>query len=419
MTLAVKVLLLLLTLKFTASTILELLNLKNVQKNSGKVPDAFASFTDEASYQKSVNYTTDKIRFGILEDACNTVFIGLLLALSILPMLFDFGMDTFGTSIAGQSLTLIFMAAILSIPALPFDLYSQFVIEQQYGFNKSTLKLWVVDRIKGFIVGLVIGAPILMLLLWFSEAFKQTWWIWGFIAVAVFQLAMIVIYPRLIMPLFNKLEDLPEGELKTALFDLADRGGFAARTIQVMDGSKRSTHSNAFFTGFGKFRRIVLFDTLIEQLTRPELEAVLAHEMGHYKKGHIIKSIFVSFALMFATFAVMGWLSQSVWFYEDFGFAEAGGFAPIILMYSMFAGAFTFWLEPLANALSRKHEYEADAFAGKLCGALNLRSALRKLHTKNLGNLTPHPLYSAFHYSHPTLLEREEALLKNSQSDEK
>lgn len=420
MTFAIEVLLFLLVAKFLASTALELLNMSNVRRNAGEVPQAFAAFMDGQSYKKSVAYTLDKTKFGILEDFCNTIFLALLLVLWILPIMFDFGMDTFGVSVFGQALTLIFMAVILSVPEIPFELYSQFVIEQQYGFNKGTFKLWVVDKIKGFFVGLLLGAPILMLILWFSESFKDTWWLWGFGAVAVFQLAMIVIYPRFIMPLFNKLEDLPDGDLKTALFNLANRGGFAARTIQVMDGSKRSSHSNAFFTGFGKFRRIVLFDTLIEQLTQSELEAVLAHEIGHYKKGHVVKMILMSFALMFATFAFMGYLSTSVWFYEGFGFAESSGFAPIILMYSMFAGVFTFWLTPVINAFSRRHEYEADAFAGSLCGSAEpLAAALRKLYKKNLGNLTPHPLYSAFHYSHPTLLERECALENLKKQQEK
>ena len=273
------------------------------------------------------------------------------------------------------------MSVVLSIPDIPFELYSQFVIEQEYGFNKSTLRLWIADKIKSLLVGLVLGAPILTLILWFSEAFKSTWWLWGFFAVAAFQVVMIVVYPRFVMPLFNKLEDLPDGELKTALL-------------------------------FGRFRRIVLFDTLVEQLTVPEIEAVLAHEIGHYKRGHILKMMAMNFAMTFATFFVMGWLSESEWFYLGFGFCEATGFGPVLLMFSMFAGLFTFWLTPLLNAFSRANEYEADAFAAKLCGAENLKSALRKLHKKNLGNLTPHPAYSAFYYSHPTLFERESALDK-------
>lgn len=413
MTIPVIVVLVMLAAKFIAATCLDILNMRSVRAHSGDIPESFKDFMDFDTYRKGISYTLDKTKFGIFESFCGLIFLSLVLALWILPKMFDLGMDAFGVSVFGQAVTLIAMAVVLSLPDLPFELYSQFVIEQEYGFNNSTIKLWIADKFKSLFVGLVLGAPILTLLLWFSESFKQTWWIWGFIAVAIFQILMIIVYPRFIIPLFNKLEDLPDGELKERLFDLADRGGFKARTIQVIDGSKRSSHSNAYFTGFGKFRRIVLFDTLIEQLDTPELEAVLAHEIGHYKKGHIVKIMAMSFAMTFLTFAIMGYLSNSEWFYLGFGFCEASGFGPVLLMYSLFAGAFTFWLTPIFNIFSRKNEYEADKFAASICGGSeSLVSALRKLHKKNLGNLTPHPLYSAFYYSHPTLLERQEALLK-------
>ena len=413
MTIPVIVVLVMLAAKFIAATCLDILNMRSVRAHSGDIPESFKDFMDFDTYRKGISYTLDKTKFGIFESFCGLIFLSLVLALWILPKMFDLGMDAFGVSVFGQAVTLIAMAVVLSLPDLPFELYSQFVIEQEYGFNNSTIKLWIADKFKSLLVGLVLGAPILTLLLWFSESFKQTWWIWGFIAVAIFQILMIIVYPRFIIPLFNKLEDLPDGELKERLFDLADRGGFKARTIQVTDGSKRSSHSNAYFTGFGKFRRIVLFDTLIEQLDTPELEAVLAHEIGHYKKGHIVKIMAMSFAMTFLTFAIMGYLSNSEWFYLGFGFCEASGFGPVLLMYSLFAGAFTFWLTPIFNIFSRKNEYEADKFAASICGGSeSLVSALRKLHKKNLGNLTPHPLYSAFYYSHPTLLERQEALLK-------
>ena len=413
MTIPVIVVLVMLAAKFIAATCLDILNMRSVRAHSGDIPESFKDFMDFDTYRKGISYTLDKTKFGIFESFCGLIFLSLVLALWILPKMFDLGMDAFGVSVFGQAVTLIAMAVVLSLPDLPFELYSQFVIEQEYGFNNSTIKLWIADKFKSLLVGLVLGAPILTLLLWFSESFKQTWWIWGFIAVAIFQILMIIVYPRFIIPLFNKLEDLPDGELKERLFDLADRGGFKARTIQVIDGSKRSSHSNAYFTGFGKFRRIVLFDTLIEQLDTPELEAVLAHEIGHYKKGHIVKIMAMSFAMTFLTFAIMGYLSNSEWFYLGFGFREASGFGPVLLMYSLFAGAFTFWLTPIFNIFSRKNEYEADKFAASICGGSeSLVSALRKLHKKNLGNLTPHPLYSAFYYSHPTLLERQEALSK-------
>jgi STE24 endopeptidase len=225
---------------------------------------------------------------------------------------------------------------------------------------------------------------------------------------------MLVLYPKLILPLFNKLTPLPEGELKTRLLTLGDRTGFRAKTIEVMDGSKRSGHSNAFFTGFGRFRRIVLFDTLIAQLTPEELEAVVAHEIGHYRRGHIPKMLLVSAVTMLGGFAVIAWLARSSWFNLAFGFPP-GELAPAFLLFGLLSGLVTFWFSPLTNLLSRKHEYEADAFAREAVGgAAPMVGALRKLAQKNLSNLTPHPWFSGFYYSHPTLVERERALVQNA-----
>jgi STE24 endopeptidase len=237
-----------------------------------------------------------------------------------------------------------------------------------------------------------------------------TWWLWGFALVFGFQLLMLVLYPKLILPLFNKLTPLPEGELRTRLMALGDRTGFRARTIEVIDGSKRSSHSNAYFTGFGRFRRIVLFDTLIAQMSSEELEAVLAHEIGHYRRGHIPKMIALSAVMMFGGFAVVAWLARSPWFNPAFGFQPAQ-LAPSFLLFGLLSGAVTFWFTPLANLLSRRYEYEADAFArDAMGGPVAMIGALRKLAQKNLTNLTPHPWFSGFYYSHPTIVEREAAL---------
>jgi STE24 endopeptidase len=225
-----------------------------------------------------------------------------------------------------------------------------------------------------------------------------------------FQLLMLVLEPRLIRPLFNKLTPLPEGELRARLMALAERTGFKASTIQVMDGSKRSAHSNAFFTGFGRFRRIVLYDTLINQLSPTELEAVLAHEVGHYKCGHIPKMLAVSALIQLAMFALIAWLMQAAWFNPAVGL-PAGALAPTLLVFSLLSGPVMFWLTPLGNLVSRKHEYEADAFARRaMQSPAPLIGALHKLAEKNLSNLTPHRWFSGFYYSHPTLLEREQSL---------
>jgi STE24 endopeptidase len=316
-----------------------------------------------------------------------------------------------GASLWAQAGYLVVVTLVLSVPDMPFDWYSTFKLEGKYGFNKSTLRLWISDKVKGTLVGFVIGYPLICLLLKLVDWLGSNWWIWGFVVIFVFQLAMMVLYPKLIMPLFNKLEPLESGDLKNQLMDLSDSSGFAAKTIEVMDGSKRSGHSNAFFTGFGKFRRIVLFDTLMEQLEINELKAVLAHEIGHYKRGHVPKMVAMSAVGMLVAFWAIAFLATSTWFYAGFGFEGVTSIAPAFLLFSIMSGLITSWLTPVFSILSRKHEYEADAFARDAMGEYqSLIGALRKLNEKNLSNLTPHPIYSAFYYSHPTLLERESAM---------
>jgi len=399
--------------KLVAALWLDALNKKSVLKHKDAVPAAFADFVNPQDYRETVAYTLEKNSFDMFDGVYNFAVTSLILLSGALPFLFGFFAGVFGLAAWAQALTLIGVSLVISLPELPLEWYSQFKIEERHGFNKSSFGLWVSDKLKGFGVSVLLGVPLLTLLFLFFDAFENTWWLWGFGAVALFQVMMIVIYPRFILPLFNKLEPLADGELKTRLFGVAERGGFAAASIQVMDGSRRSSHSNAYFTGLGRFRRIVLYDTLIAQLAVDELEAVLAHEIGHYKKGHIVRMVGLSFAMTFAAFAVMGWLSKSAWFFEGFGFAPDAGMGPLLLLFSMLSGLFTFWLTPLFNIFSRRNEYEADAFAKTLCGSdTPLVSALRKLHKKNRGNLTPHPVYSAFYYSHPTVLEREEALKK-------
>ncbi len=404
----------LLVLKTVVSLALDWLNLKHTQKTAGAVPETFSSFMDAETYAKSTEYTIARTRFGMLSEVFDAVILAAVLALGFIPFLYTTFGSFLGTSIWGQGMVLIAVMLVLGLPSLPFDWWSTFRLETKFGFNKSTLKLWITDKIKGSIIGLLIGLPLLALLLFIVESLGQHWWVWGFAVLFLFQLIMVVVYPMYIMPLFNKLEPLEEGELKTRLFNLADRTGFKAQTILVMDGSKRSGHSNAFFAGFGRFRRIVLYDTLIEQMNSDEIEAVLAHEIGHYKLGHIPKMIALSAVSTFLMFAVLGWLTNATWFVEAFHFKPdtVVSLIPVFLLVSLLSGLVTFWFAPLSSRLSRKHEYEADAFArDAMNGPEFLIAALRKLHKENLSNLTPHPLYSAFHYSHPTLLEREKSLM--------
>jgi STE24 endopeptidase len=295
--------------------------------------------------------------------------------------------------------------------------YHQFRLEERFGFNTTTQRLWWLDRVKGLLLALVLGLPLLALVLKLVDWTGPHWWLWAWGSLLVFQLVMAVLAPVLILPLFNKFTPLPEGSLRRRLLELAERTRFRARSIQVMDGSKRSRHSNAFFTGFGKFRKIVLFDTLIAQLAEPELAAVLAHEIGHYKKKHIPKMLLVSAMASLAGFYLLSVLASRPWFYSSFGF-PAGNLAPALLLFGLLSSAVTFWASPVAHAWSRRYEYQADAFAAAVMNeAEPLVGALRKLNEKNLSNLTPHPLYSGFYYSHPTLLERETALTSMARND--
>lgn len=389
------------------------LNRAEVRRHARTPPPAAAAIMDDATYAKSVAYTLEKSRFGAVSGLFDTLVLFLVVFGGILPTLFaETSAWAAPDAMWDDALFLMLAGVLLSIPGLPFEWWSQFRVEQRFGFNRSTAGLWVADKFKGLLLAIAIGFPLLWLLLLLVEWTGALWWIWGAGVLLGFQLLMMVLYPKLILPLFNKLTPLPEGPLRTRLMALSEKAGFRARTIDVIDGSKRSGHSNAYFTGFGRFRRIVLYDTLIAQLTPEELEAVLAHEIGHYRLGHIPRMIGLSALLTAAGFFSIAWLTDNPEFNEAFGFP---GFeqAPSFLLFGLLSGTVTFWLSPLTNLLSRRHEYQADAFArDAVGGAAPMIGALRKLAQKNLSNLTPHPWYSAFHYSHPTIAERERALGK-------
>ena len=403
---------LLLALRLVADLILAAQNRGEVRRHAAAPPPAARAIMDEATYAKAVAYTLAKSRFAMVTEIFDTLVLALVLFGGILPVLFDHAV-AWGEPDAIWSRVLFILAAglLLSLPSLPFEWWEQFRLEQKFGFNQSTAGLWISDKVKGVALLIVIGFPLLWALLALVRWAGGAWWIWGFALVFGFQLLMLILYPKLILPLFNKLTPLPAGELRDRLMALGERTGFRATTIEVIDGSKRSGHSNAYFTGFGRFRRIVLFDTLIAQLTAEELEAVLAHEIGHYRRGHIPKMIALSAAMLLGGFAVIAWLARSPWFNRGFGFPP-GEIAPSLLLFGLLSGLLTFWFSPLMNLLSRRHEFEADAFAREAVrGPAPMVGALRKLAQKNLSNLTPHPWFSAFFYSHPTLVEREAALL--------
>jgi STE24 endopeptidase len=399
-----------------ARTVTELwlsrLNQCHVRTHRDEVPPAFRGVMDESTYRRSIDYTLARSHFGNIVNVFDALVLVAVLFSGLLPWAFGKFSASFGTSILAMAGFLFVTGIALSIPGLPFAWYAQFKIEERFGFNTTTSKTWIADRLKGLLIAVLLGYPLLVLVLKLIEWTGASWWLWAAAVVVAFQLLVLLVAPAIIMPLFNKFTPLAKGAFRERLFALARRTGFPTRSIEVMDGSKRSRHSNAFFTGFGRFRKIVLFDTLIAQLTEPEVESVLAHEIGHYKKRHIIKMLSVSMAGVFVAFAAIAWLARQQWFYRAFGFEhQTANVVPSILLFGLLAETLGFWFSPLLHIWSRRFEYEADAFAGVAMGEKqSLIQALRKLSEKNLSNLTPHPLYSSFYYSHPTLLEREHAL---------
>lgn len=398
---------------------LETLNSRHARDSAGPVPETFREFIGQETYDRSIAYTLAKSKLSRIETLWDSAVLALLLFSGALPAAW-YGLEGLvGSGVWSHAAMLFLILFGISLLGAPLEYSEQFHLEERFGFNKSTRLLWLSDKVKGLLIGAILGIPLLALLLWTARVAGEFWWLWGFAIFALFQLLMIVVYPQFIMPLFNKFEALAEGSLRERLMGLAERTGFRAKTILVMDGSKRSGHSNAFFSGFGRFRRIVLFDTLVEQLKEAQLEAVLAHEIGHYKLGHIPKMLAVSMVGTFLAFWMLGFLSTWAPFYNAFGFTVGDGLGPAFLLFSLLSGLVSFWLSPLFNRLSRKHEYEADRFAREAVGSPRpLMESLRGLHEKNLSNLTPHPLFSGFYYSHPTLIEREAALLEGAASGE-
>ena len=405
---------LLIAAKWAAQMALEWLNQQHVQANADAVPSAFTNAITPETYAKSVAYTLAKGRFEMVQLTWNALVLAATLFSGVLPWFYRVFQHGAGSSVWAGAAYLVATGVFLSLTDLPFEWHAQFHLEERFGFNTTTPALWWQDRAKGLLLALALGYPLVVLILKLAGWMGAAWWFWAWVCLAVFQLVMMVLAPIVIMPLFNKFTPLPAGSLRDCLLALGDRAGFRARDIQVMDGSKRSRHSNAFFTGLGRFRKIVLFDTLVQQLEQDELESVLAHEIGHYKKGHIPKTLALALGGSLPIFYLVAVLAKESWFLRGFGFDYVpGDIVPALLLISLLAGLVTFWLSPLFHLLSRRHEYEADAYAAALTQRREpLLTALRKLNEKNLSNLTPHPIYSGFYYSHPTLLEREAALTR-------
>ncbi len=389
---------------------LAILNVRYVKMQRDRLPEIVREFISPENYNRSIDYTLARSRFGHVEAVVGAVLTLLYLFSGLLPWLqqqssvFPFGEMTQGVILI---LSFTLFNAVLH---LPMEWYETFYLEARFGFNQTTLKTFWSDKAKTFLLMLTIGIPFLYALLALIMRSGPLWWFWAALFVIGFQLLMMLLYPLWIAPWFNRFTPLGEGDLKRSLEELAQRCAFATRGIFVMDGSKRSTHSNAYFTGMGRSRRIVLFDMLIQQLNIPELVAVLAHEIGHYKKKHVLKSLLITSTFTFLGFYILSWLMNWVPMYQAFGIS--GPSVPVgILIFGLTAETFVFWLKPIFNVLSRRFEYEADSYAVVQMKEIDfLKTALLKLFEKNLATLTPHPAYSTYHYSHPTLIERITAL---------
>jgi STE24 endopeptidase len=390
-------------------TVLASRQIRHVARHRAAVPAAFAQTITPEAHRKAADYTITKARFGLLETALEAA---LLLGWTLLGGL-DWLNQTLLAALGGgmvQQLTLLAAFAMIGgLVGLPLAWWSTFRIEERFGFNKMTLSLWLGDLVKGALVGALVGLPIAALVLWLMGAAGASWWVWAWGVWMIFNLLALVLYPTLIAPLFNKFEPLQDEALKARVNALMQRCGFAAKGLFVMDGSKRSAHANAYFTGFGAAKRVVFFDTLLQQLSPAEIDAVLAHELGHYKRRHILKRIVFMFALSLLGFALLGWVSGQIWFYTGLGVVpslDAPNNALALLLFMMVVPLFTYFLSPLMARLSRSHEFEADAYAMAQTNGQDLASALLKLYKDNASTLTPDPLFARFYYSHPPASER-------------
>ncbi|WP_300659806.1 M48 family metallopeptidase [Hydrogenophaga sp.] len=399
----------LLVLGLVIRTVLASRQIRHVARHRGTVPAAFSDTISVAAHQKAADYTITKTRFGMLEIAIDAALLLGWTLLGGLDWLNQVLLAALGGGMVQQLALLGSFAVIGGLITLPLGWYATFRIEERFGFNKMTTSLWLADLLKGTLVGALVGLPIAALVLWLMGAAGPAWWLWAWGAWMVFNLLALVLYPTVIAPLFNKFEPLSDETLKTRVNALMQRCGFAAKGLFVMDGSKRSAHANAYFTGFGAAKRVVFFDTLLKQLSPDEIDAVLAHELGHYKRRHIIKRIVLMFSLSLAGFALLGWVSSQAWFFTGLGVMpalDAPNNALALILFLMVVPLFTFFLSPLMAQLSRKHEFEADAYAVAHTKGADLASALLKLYKDNASTLTPDPVFARFYYSHPPASER-------------
>ena len=389
--------------------------IRHVARHRGELPADFANTVSLSAHQKAADYTIAKTRLGLLELALGA---GVLLGWTLLggiSTLNSFLLSALGGGGMVQQLAVLASFAVISaLLDLPLGLYQTFSVEQAYGFNKTTPKLWLLDFVKSSLLGALIGLPIATLILWLMGAAGAQWWLWAWGTWVGFNLLLLWALPTFIAPLFNKFTALEDGTIKTQVTALMARCGFAAKGLFVMDGSKRSAHGNAYFTGFGSAKRVVFYDTLLAKLSPDEIAAVLAHELGHFKHRHLSRRMLLLFATSLLAFAMLGWLANQSWFYAGLGVAPnlgAPNDALALLLFMISAPLLSFFIAPVFSAMSRRDEFEADAYAVAHTSGQDLATALLKLYEDNAATLTPDPVYVRFYYSHPPASERLARLL--------
>lgn len=376
-------------------------HIRHVQAHRNAVPSAFSSTIELSAHQKAADYSTAKSKLIILEAIASAVLLAAMTVGGGLQWIDDAWRQTIPQYHMVRGALVICSAMLfMSLVDLPLDFYKTFVIDERFGFNKMTKAMFFTDLIKQSLVGLMLGAPMLFAALWLMQEAGSYWWFYLWVVWSIFNLLMLAIYPTFIAPMFNKFTPLQDMSLKQRIESLLTKCGFKSQGLFVMDGSARSSHGNAYFTGFGVSKRVVFFDTLLERLNADEIEAVLAHELGHFKHRHVIKRIIMLFALSFFGLALLGWLMNQDWFYLGLGITTPSNYMALML-FLLVSPVFMFVLRPLMASYSRKNEFEADDYAAKHASAKSLVDALVKLYRDNASTLTPDPLHSAFYDSHP------------------
>lgn len=378
--------------------------IRHVGTHADKVPEQFSDRISLEAHRKAADYTIAKTRLGMVETAVGAVVLAALTLLGGLQWISEALRETFTGDLLYQVAVGAAVALLLALIDLPFSWVRQFRIEQRFGFNRMTPRLWLLDLAKSLLVSAALGLPLITAVIWLMQQAGDLWWLYAWLLWVAFNALVLVLYPTIIAPIFNKFEPLKDSALADRIGALLTRTGFASKGVFVMDGSRRSAHGNAYFTGLGRAKRIVFFDTLVERLLPPEIEAVLAHELGHFKLKHIAKRLVFSFAASLGVLALLGWLVTQPWFYIGLGVEPSltgGNEGAALVLLMLVLPVFTFVFAPLGSLMSRKHEFEADQFAARNASAHDLVNALVKLYQDNASTLTPDPMHSAFYDSHP------------------